>query len=98
MPSCSVWPRRAPAREAEARLLAVIERCRFEAPLLHDVQARLVEVLSGMLLLALILWNMLVIGHILRHTFAINLGLGVGVAVLYTVASYWIISLLFSTA
>jgi len=53
--------------------------------------------LAGMLLLALIIWNMVVFGHILRHSFDISLSLGVGLAVSYTLVSYQVMSLLFPT-
>ena len=51
--------------------------------------------LAGMLLLALIAWNMVVFGHILRHSFDVSLGLGVAFALAYTLFSYQVMSLLF---
>ena len=51
--------------------------------------------LAGILLLALIIWNMVVFGHILRHSFDVSLSLGIAFAVLYTLFSYQVMSLLF---
>jgi hypothetical protein len=49
-----------------------------------------------MLFLALIVWSILVTGHILRHTFALRLGQGVGIAVLYSFFAYSLVGGLFS--
>lgn len=51
--------------------------------------------LVSRLLLALMLWQMAVIGHILRHALAIPFIAGLGLAVAYTVVSYGIIIALF---
>ena len=50
---------------------------------------------AGLLLLALIIWSMVVMGHILRHTFEIGLGLGVGLAFGYTLLSWNLAMILF---
>jgi hypothetical protein len=50
---------------------------------------------AGLLLLALIVWSMVVMGHILRHTFEIGLGIGVGLAVAYTLLSWNLTVILF---
>ena len=54
----------------------------------------------GALLLfaALVAWSILVTGHILRHTFEIRLGQGVGIAVIYQFLFYSLVSGLFPGA
>jgi len=49
---------------------------------------------SGLLLLGLIIWSMVVMGHILRHTFDLKFNLGLGLALLYTLIS-WNLSAIF---
>lgn len=51
--------------------------------------------LSGLLLLLLVVWSLVVLGHILRHTFNLSLGRGVLLGVLYTFVSYGLIITLF---
>ena len=56
------------------------------------------EQISGLLLYAwllLLVWNLLVTGHILRHALSTSLGIGTGVALLYTLISMQIVSALF---
>ena len=48
---------------------------------------------AGLLLLALIIWSLVVMGHILRHSFDTRFGLGFGIAVFYTLVS-WNLSLM----
>ena len=50
---------------------------------------------SGLLMLVLIFWSIVVLGHILRHTFEVDLNLGIAAAVLYTLVSWNIIAMLF---
>ncbi|MGD8589289.1 MAG: hypothetical protein PVG22_10720 [Chromatiales bacterium] len=50
---------------------------------------------AGLLLLALIIWSMVVMGHILRHTFEIGLGIGIGLAFAYTLLSWNLALILF---
>ncbi len=54
--------------------------------------------LSGVLLVALVIWNMLVYGHILRHAFDVQLGFAVGLAVLYSLFSFLAMTQLFPMA
>jgi len=49
-----------------------------------------------LLFLALIAWSILVAGHILRHTFDLRLGQGVGIAVVYNFFAYSLVGGLFS--
>lgn len=49
-----------------------------------------------LLFLALIAWSVLVAGHILRHTFDLRLGQGVGIAVVYNFFAYSLVGGLFS--
>jgi len=51
--------------------------------------------MAGLLLLILILWSMVVMGHILRHTFEIGLAIGVGLAFVYTLLSWNLTLILF---
>ena len=50
---------------------------------------------AGLLLLGLIIWSMVVMGHILRHTFEIGLGIGVGLAIAFTLLSWNLTLILF---
>jgi hypothetical protein len=50
---------------------------------------------AGLLLLALIIWSMVVMGHILRHTFEVGLGIGIGLAFAYTLLSWNLALILF---
>lgn len=50
---------------------------------------------AGLFLLGMIVWSLLVLGHILRHSFDLSLGRGVLFGVIYTFASYSIIVFLF---
>ncbi|MDJ0805364.1 MAG: hypothetical protein QNJ78_00880 [Gammaproteobacteria bacterium] len=50
---------------------------------------------AGLLLLAVIIWSLVVMGHILRHTFDTRFGLGLGIAVLYTLVSWNLTFMLF---
>ena len=56
------------------------------------------EQVSGLLLYAwllLLVWNLLVAGHILRHALSTSLGIGVGVALLYALFSMQLVAALF---
>ena len=50
---------------------------------------------AGLLLLVLIIWSLVVMGHILRHTFETRFNLGLGIAVLYTLVSWNLTFMLF---
>jgi hypothetical protein len=50
---------------------------------------------AGILLLVLIVWSLVVMGHILRHTLDISFNLGLGIAVLYTLVSWNLTFMLF---
>ncbi len=52
--------------------------------------------MTGLLLLLVVFWSMLVLGHILRHAFDLMLGQGVLLGLFYTILSYSVISSLFS--
>jgi hypothetical protein len=49
-----------------------------------------------LLFLALVVWSILVAGHILRHTFGLRLGQGVAIAVVYNFLAYSLLGSLFS--
>lgn len=55
-----------------------------------------VSELAALLLLVVIGWNLLVFGHILRHSFGLSLALGFGLAVAYTALSYSLLNQLFA--
>lgn len=50
---------------------------------------------AGLLLLVLIIWSLVVMGHILRHTFEIGFGFGVGLAFGYTLLAWNLTMILF---
>ena len=49
-----------------------------------------------MLLLGMVVWSVVILGHILRYTFDLTPGQGVAVAALYSFASYQLTTSLFS--
>jgi hypothetical protein len=51
---------------------------------------------SGLLLLVLIFWSIVVQGHIIRHAFTVDLNLGIAASVLYTLVSWNLTALLFT--
>jgi lipopolysaccharide export LptBFGC system permease protein LptF len=53
---------------------------------------------SGLLVLILIFWSIVVLGHILRHAFEVNLNIGIAIAVLYTLVSWTLTAFLFPVA
>ena len=56
------------------------------------------EQVSGLLLYAwllLLVWNLLVAGHILRHALSTSLAIGIGVALLYALFSMQLVAVLF---
>ena len=54
--------------------------------------------LAGLLFLALIVWSILVTGHILRHSLDLRLSQGVVVAIVYNLLAYHLISGIFGEA
>ncbi|MES9969349.1 MAG: hypothetical protein ABW092_04895 [Candidatus Thiodiazotropha sp.] len=53
---------------------------------------------SDFLLLVLFIWSIVVLGHILRHAFEISLNLGIGIALLYNLMAWSLMSHLFPVA
>jgi hypothetical protein len=53
---------------------------------------------SSLLLLLLIFWSILVLGHILRHAFSVPLTVGIAIGVAYTLFSWNLLALLFPVA
>jgi hypothetical protein len=51
--------------------------------------------LTSLLLLALVIWNVAVIGHILRHALSLPLWAGMGISVFYVYTSIRVMSALF---
>ena len=51
--------------------------------------------LGGLLLLMVVVWSIVVMGHIVRHAFELTLGQGSIVALLYTIVSFQIIVSIF---
>ncbi len=52
----------------------------------------------GVLMLILLFWNILVIGHIVRHAFNVQFGFGIAASVLYTLVSWNLTVVLFPAA
>ncbi len=50
---------------------------------------------SALFLLLLVVWSLVVLGHILRHAFDVTLGQGVLLGVVYTFCSYAVVVFLF---
>ncbi|HIP53070.1 MAG TPA: hypothetical protein EYH03_03550 [Chromatiales bacterium] len=50
---------------------------------------------AGMLLLAVVVWSVVVFGHILRYALDVKLGEGVALSFIYTVLSYSLLNALF---
>jgi hypothetical protein len=50
---------------------------------------------AALLLLIVVIWSMVVLGHVLRHTFDIKFHMGLGVALLYTLLSWNLTFMLF---
>ncbi len=53
---------------------------------------------SGLLMLVLIFWSIVVLGHILRHAFEVDLNMGIAASVLYTLMSWYLSAMLFPGA
>ncbi len=49
----------------------------------------------GLVWLALVVWSVVVLGHILRHALSVSFGTGIALGVLYTVLSYGLAQVLF---
>nr|WP_242482316.1 hypothetical protein [Thiocystis violacea] len=54
--------------------------------------------LGAFLLLALVIWGIVVTGHILRHTFGLTLGQGAAIAVAFEIVTVTIVTALFGGA
>ncbi|WP_295384558.1 hypothetical protein [uncultured Thiodictyon sp.] len=54
--------------------------------------------LGAFLLLGLVVWNLVVIGHIVRHTFGLSLAQGVVVGLAYEVSAIVLIAVLFGAS
>jgi hypothetical protein len=85
------YPQTATAILGSGALISLVAMPLFS---LSDGEGDLAE-LGGLLLLALVVWNAVVLGHILRHTFDLPFGQAVTVGVLYTLASYLVVGALF---
>ena len=53
--------------------------------------------LAGLMFLALVIWSVIIAGHILRHAFDIRLGQGVAIAIAFDLLSFMIIGGLVSS-
>ena len=54
--------------------------------------------LVSLLLFALVMWSMVVLGHILRHTFNLPMPLAIGFGLLYTFFSYAVMANIFQVS
>jgi len=52
--------------------------------------------IAALMFLILVVWSVLVMGHILRHTFEIRLGQGIAIAIIYNMLAYSLVRGLFS--
>ncbi|MEJ2621043.1 MAG: hypothetical protein P8163_12475 [Candidatus Thiodiazotropha sp.] len=52
---------------------------------------------AGVLFLVVFAWGVVVIGHILRHTFEVSLNVGIAIALLYTLLAGTLVALIFPT-
>jgi hypothetical protein len=50
---------------------------------------------SGLLLLTLFFWGIVVLGHIIRHTFELSMNLGIAAALLYTLFAWNLMAIIF---
>ncbi len=50
---------------------------------------------SGLLVLLLVFWSIVVLGHIIRHAFEVDLNLGIAAGVLYTLVTWNLTAVLF---
>jgi hypothetical protein len=63
-----------------------------------DADAGFVEQFLSMLLLFVMVWSMVVTGHVYRHALDVSLGLGMGLALSYSVVTTLLIGMLFPLA
>jgi len=52
--------------------------------------------IAALMLLALVIWSVLVTGHILRHTFDLRLGQGIAIAVVYNMLAFSLVRGIFT--
>jgi hypothetical protein len=64
-------------------------------PVMATLQLGQGGIAAFLLMLALIIWHWAVIGHIMRHALNQHLSFGLGLALLYLLASYQVMALLF---
>lgn len=67
----------------------------FAVPALASLTIGMTAGLAYLVLIGLMAWHWLVSGHIFRHALNINLLFGLGVALLYIVSSYWVMTTIF---
>jgi len=54
--------------------------------------------LAGVLLLLLVMWSIVILGHIVRHTFTLSLSIAIGFSLLYTFFSYAVMANFFQVS
>ena len=74
---------------------ALITLCAIPATATMLIPSGEIPVLGFFIVLGLMLWHWAVIGHILSHALSQSLSFGLGLALLYIIAAYQIIALLF---
>ena len=67
----------------------------FAVPALASLAIGMTAGFASLVLISLMAWHWLVSGHVFRHALNINLFLGLGVALLYILGSYWIMITVF---
>lgn len=70
----------------------------FALPGIASMTAGRVTLLAFAVMVGLMIWHWLVTGHIIRHAISQSLSFGLGIALLYIVAAYQVMALLFPEA
>ncbi len=67
----------------------------FAVPALASLAIGMTAGLASFVLIGLMAWHWLVSGHIFRHALNVNLFFGLGVALLYIIGSFWVMTTIF---
>lgn len=67
----------------------------FALPIMAGMRTGRVSLLAFASLLGLMIWHWLIIAHIVRNALSDSFSFGLGIAFLYIMASYWIMTQLF---
>ncbi len=67
----------------------------FAVPALASLAIGMRAELASLVLIGLMAWHLLVSGHIFRHALNTNLFFGLGIALIYILGSYWVMTTVF---